>query len=399
MARIIFIFALIVFLTACTPTATIALLPTVTSSPVPSITPTITDTEIPSIANPISPENMEIFTKAGFTFHDGTLFLYGINRILKIDGNNWVDETGETFPFEALKILNTNGVDFEGNDVIILTREIDGVKKFLLRSTETWAEPIDVAASQRIIDANPDTELRQDFWGDFRYIKHENIPEISREDIDNGRLFLSEQLALKAWPNNVRTPLLQYAKWNSGGNWDLIEFPNIGGDSQVYLFGVTIDRPILWENDGVRNLDAFRVVGEKTIILGRQYLYEGKTVVLHVPFTDQQADPTDPSGEFSNTQMALSNPTFRIVQPRVSNDSNITSLLPVELRNRMAELDALPSMLSSEAGQYLVGDEIYAMQQFIFEDKSLLSLAMQWYVRHESDPAFDELYPVPYLAP
>lgn len=430
MARIIFIFALIVFLIACTPNATLAPLPTVTSSPKVIITPTSAATEVPSIANPISPENMDLLTKAGYLWDTKTGELKMENGYIALSYQNgkWVDtRTGAETDVEP-KLVEVNGVGFDGKDIIvILTREVNGEKLMYNPTIDAWVPPLDVAASQRVIDRPDLPKSERGKWRDYEIVDLNNLPEMTWDDYHSGRLFYSEMLALKPWPENVRVPKLQYMRLSMGTNvWVLSEYPNLNFDE---IDSASV-RPILFENDGVQNLDAFRmkdpITGEWMIVKGQQYLYDGSSVVLHVFFGGKYANTNSLNGDHSIVQRSLVNPPELITQPivNIKNDGSdycgegglgegyadqamVCALLgyddlelprivlPNKLQQMIAVFDTGVQLMTVATETYPVGDEIFKLQQLPMPQNSFFERHLDAYLLSEEDPLLDEYYPNP----
>lgn len=406
MPRINFLFVLIIGLTACSPNTAPTPSPVVTSSPTASIPPTSTATEIPSIPNPIDPENMNVLTRAGYLWDEqaGSLKNKDGNTILSFEDGKWVDERGVESSLESLKINLTDGVYFDGEPIVaMLTRtvEINGEMETQVYGplTEEWFMPsLGVATSQELIDKNGKNDPTPEKWGTVEDITFDAIPIISKEDIITGRLHEERQLHLRDWPENVRIPVLKYIKYNQGDNWFITQFDSVASELGHYYGDEPIPggRPILWKNDGILNLDVYKYFDANTnewvIIGGTQYYYEGNTVVLNYEFIGEYADPTQ--AEFSSTQRAVANPSWAIAYPLVNN-SPVSHLLPLELRNRMAELSDKPDTRSSEAGIFLVGDEIFGFQQYALTPARLVKRSLHWYLESENSPLFDEKYPHP----
>jgi hypothetical protein len=431
MPRINFLFVLIILLTACTPNATLAPLPTVTSSPKVIITPTSAATEVPSIANPISPKNMDLLTKAGYLWDTKTGELKMENGYIALSYQNgkWVDtRTGAKTDVEP-KLVEVNGVGFDGKDIIvILTRDVNGEKLMYNPIIDAWVSPLDVLESQLLIDRN-DVIPNYDISGTYENVTLDELPTMTWDDFHSGRLFYSELLALKSWPANVRVPTLQYHRLSLGSNvWTLSEYPTADFEENIFGHDVpaNVNRPILWENDGVRNLDAYKMIdpitGKWIVVKGQQYLYNGKTTVLHVGFGDDLARPE--SGEFGLVQMSLTNPSWKITEPIVNIGPDgwcgpgglgfavpqpsicalqgydyldlPRSVLPKALDQMIAEFDTGEQLTTVATETYPVGDEIFKLQQLLLPQFSAPSYrALQLYVLPESDPWFDTLYPDP----
>lgn len=394
MSRINFLFVLIIGLTACTPNTDPTPSPVVTSSPTAGVPPvTSTATDIPSIPNPIDPENMDLLTRAGYLWDEqvGSLKNKDGNTILSFEDGKWVDEAGVESSLESLKINMTNGVDFDGKPIVaVLTRTVEDQTQLYNPEYKSWQVAIDVAAARRVTEVS-DFVPTFDNWGTYDTFKFNDLIEITWEDIENGRLFYSEQLALKDWTEGVMEPDLKYAKWNHPNYWAITQYPYLGGAFDAFIKGPVVGDPVVWENDPIRPLAGYRISGENVVIQSLQYYYNGYTIVLKVRhegmFSDQMV------GDFGSVQRALVDPQWLIVEVPVHSDPNLTPLLPIELQKRMKELDDLPPMLAEEAGFFPVGDEIFAMQEFVAANVPTMSQqTLQIYLRSVNDPVFDGVY-------
>lgn len=414
MSRINFLFVLIIGLTACAPNTAPTPSPVVTSSPIASIPPTSTATEIPSIPNPIDPENMDLLTRAGYLWDEqtGSLKNKDGNTILIFEDGKWVDESGVESTVESLTINLTDGVDFDGNPIVVMltrTVEIDGEMETQVYGplSEEWFKPADILASQAMMDQNiPEVSLTN--WGDFRKISFEDIPIVTQQFAESHKLLESQWLFLREWPENVREPKLQCVKRDVLGNiWVLTQYPlGVGSHytGNIYYQREPGERPAVWSTDGIdQNLSVVRFqnsAGEWVIEQGIQYYVKGQTVVLSVRHIGARANPSDP--EFTNTQQFLSNPEYQVVEPRCSLP-NIRPLMPQTLRAKMAELDSNPEVLARDAGYYQIDFVTMAKLQGIsFEGTGAewweqgYSFEKRWleaYLRDEADPLFDEQFP------
>jgi hypothetical protein len=421
--RIDFLFVLIVFLTACTPYATIAPLPTVTSSPVASVAPTSKATEMPSIANPISQENMDLLTQAGYEWDSkaGDLKMKNGYIALNYKDGKWFDTRTDAETAEAPTLVKVDGVDFDGKDiVVIMTREINGETLMYQPLVDAWVPPLDVKGSRELIDRNPIVPTMGE-WGSYQNVTFDELPEISWDDFHSGRLFYSEQLALKKWPVNVRVPTLEYQRLSVITNaWSISEYPNyaVSGANNTQPGPLLGGPHILYENDGVRNLDAFKmkdpITGNWLVVKGQQYLYDGHTVVLHLFFGDTFTDPK--TGGFDFVQRSLSNPPFKRSEPIVNmrpgdyclegsmgsqaaqpsicallgydNLDIPRSLLPDALEAMIASYDVSVPQEGAAKDVYPVGNEIYALQQLPLPQYSAENQWLGIYLRHPDDPYF-----------
>lgn len=192
MPRVNFLFALIILLTACTPNATPAPLPTVTLSPVVSIAPTIAATEIPSIANPISPESM---TMLGFTWDSvaGTLLNVDGKVLLTLTGDSFVDKTGLETLVKDVRVIPVNGVDDKGvhiGSVLLGISEDDGQINTTILNTKTgqleWAPPEPGSITENMVISE--------------------LPEVWPMQIDDGTLRLWLLTKGHEWPANTFDP-------------------------------------------------------------------------------------------------------------------------------------------------------------------------------------------------
>jgi hypothetical protein len=426
MSRINFPFFLIILLTACTPNLTLTPASTVTSSPEVSITPTIAATETPSIANAISPENLNLLARAGYSWDEQTGSLNDIDGgiVLTLQNGKWLDiRTGEETSSKALKFIETNGVDFKGQDVVILMREINGETQMYLPTINAWVIPIDIAASQKAVSKNDFPKTLAN-WKTEVKIDINDIPEITWDDFHSGRLFFSEVLAIPDLQENVRIPDLIYRRMSTITNtWSLSEYPNDNFDGVYFLNPGLVDRPILAENDGVTNYDAFKmkdpITGKMTIVKGQRYLYEGKDVILHMLFVDDLADPNSDQA-FYIVQQSLTTPPQRITEPIVSlrpedwcgegglgfktaqpsicalqgydNLDQPRDLLPKQLQSLMAQFDTEGQLTGIATETYPVGHEIFGLQQLPLAQNSSAQHDGIYYLE-EDDPKLDELFP------
>jgi hypothetical protein len=391
MSRINFLFILIIGLTACTPNTTPS--PVVTSSPTASIPSTSTATEILSIPNPIDPENMELLTMAGYIWDEqtGSLKNEDGNAILSFENGKWVDETGAESSVESLKINMTDGVNFDGEPIVaVLTRTVEDQTQLYNPEIEGWQVAIDVNAAQAVI-AGEGPSPTYDNHGTYKNFEFSEMVPITWEEIENGRLFYSEQLALRDWPENVLEPKLQYVKWNHPNYWGITQYPLLGNQFNAFETGPVVGDAVVWENDPIRNLAGYRVDGENVVIHSLQYRYNGNSVILKVKHEGRFNDPN--SFDFVTVQQSISDPSWLVVEPSVHNDSNITPLLPIALQQRISELNGLPPMRTIEAGYFPVGDEIFAIQRFVTENiPTFTSRHLQLYLRSVNDPIFDKVY-------
>jgi hypothetical protein len=379
--------------------------------------PTSAATEIPSIANPISPENMDLLTRAGYQWDEQTgelTMANGYVALTLIDGK-WLDtRTGAETPPEALRPVAVNGVDFQGKEIgAVLTREVNGETQIYLPTIDAWVTPLEVPASQNVIDRPDLPKADRLKLRDPKDIVIENIPVMTWDDFHSGRLFYSELLALKEWPENVRVPNLVYRQMTMITNvWTITEYSDIE-EGMVPGEG---QRPILAENDGVMNLDAFRmqdpITGTWTIMKGQQYLYNGKNIVLHMFFTDELADSK--SNEIGLVQLSLSNPSMRITEPIVNirpedwcgrgglgyeiAQPGICALqgydhldlprdvLPESLQKKIAEYDVIEGQLTIADftdETWPVGDEIARLQALPLPQNSFFQHQMEYYLLPE----------------
>ena len=429
MPRINFLFVLILLLTACTPNATLAPFPTVTLSPIPSVTPTSTATEIPTFANPITPENMGVLTKAGYVWDSKLGALQTISReiVLTVKGDKWVDEKGIENALDALKIVQTNGIDYEGKPIVaLLTLGQNEERTMLLPTNGQWVRPIDVAASRAIIDKKTILPTFEN-WGTYEDVKLEDLSKITWEQFASGLLFYSEQLELAnyEWPADVRIPTLKYNR-DSNGYWRLSEYQNRGEVFVNTEYGPPkMDgRPIVFENDGVRNFGAYEMIdpitGNKVIIKTQVYLYkQDRPVLLHMFFGDAYVINDEKVWASNVTQKSLSRAPYVITEPIVSLNpgdyngfkqyfpsgttkeilpsqdtlANLLgyggtpiprSLLPQKLQDLIAKFEEEPITGLEVNDNYSVGAEIYAMQQSVMIQSSFYDHAMGGYLNKES---------------
>lgn len=344
------------------------------------------------IKSPFAEADMNTLNQAGYVWNgaNGTLERNG-QFVLGYDGRSWVDEAGVESSIESLKINLTDGVDFEGKPIVaVLTRTVEDQTQLYNPEFEGWQVAIDVAAARSVTEVS-DFVPTFDNWGTYDTFKFDDLVKITLDDIESGRLFYSEQLALKEWAEGVQEPVLQYAKWNSPNYWSITQYPHLGSEYEAFVSGPVVGEPTVWSNDPIRTLAGYALEGEDTVIHSMQYRFNGQTVILKVKYEGRYSDLAD--SEFSEVQQALSDPQWLIVEPSVHDDTNITPLLPVELQRRMEELSKLPPMKADEAGFFPVGDEIFAMQRFVTENRpTLTGRSLQIYLRDKNDRVFRGVY-------
>jgi len=356
------------------------------------------------IVNPISPENMNSLIAGGYYWDtlSGSLKNVDGNTALTLRDGKWVDGSGAESSLESFKLVETNGIDYQGRDMLILTREIDGVKKIYLPTINTWEVPIDVMAGQRLIDINANTNPTDKKWGTFETTTFDAIPIINQEDIESSLLFYSRQLILREWPADVRVPTYQYVTGGGGYRpWMISEYPDFDGYFNTFTGGDIIPggKPVVWEIDAIINLDVVKYLDRATqkwvINSGTQYYYQGRSLIINTDFKDDRADPT--KSEFISTQMAVGNPSWVVNSPMLVNwlgiNPKIAELLPPEVRARIAELADNPEVGSEEVGTYLIGDEMIKFQEYTLLPRLSPKRIMQGYLMLESDPFFDTKYP------
>jgi hypothetical protein len=368
------------------------------------------------VLNPIAPENMSTLLDAGYKWQNNSL----INRdgyiVLTLENNQLVDpRTGEVTAVSELQLNETTGVDFGGREIVtILTRNIDGETKFYNPVIDAWVTPIDVAGSQRTIDRPDLPPATFEKWRDPKEVVIENLPVITWDDFHSGRLFYSELLNLKPWPENVRDSNFAYRQLPVLSNvWTLTQYSDI--QEGMLSEG---QRPILAENDPVINLGGYRMEsptnGAPMIVKSQQYLIDGQTYVLHLFFTDELANPNNP--EIDLVQQSLSSPSMRITEPivnirpedwcgegglgyEVAQPTVCTlqgydylamprTVLPTAVQNTIARYDVEGQLAEGDhtSETFPVGGEVALLQQLPLPQSSFDAHAMQYYLRSEDDP-------------
>jgi len=363
------------------------------------------------VESPYSEDEMKAISDASYTWDASTqtMEFKGEKVFWKNEENKWVVSEEDLGSDELPDVNYTNGIDSEGNPIVAMfTRTVqkEGLSELQAFGplSKEWFVPADILASQELMDLNLANDLNEGNWGDFGHITFEDIPVVTQEFANSHKLFESQLLFLREWPENVRVPKLQCIKEDIFGNyWQLSQYPMGTAPSHymgnIYYESQPGERPIVDTNNGVnQNLSAIRYFDEASgkwvIEQGIQYLVGGHTVVLSVRHTGARANPNDP--EFINTQQFLTNPAYLVVEPRCSG-AEVRLLMPPELQDKMKELDSNSLVPSREAGYYPVGLEtMVRLQSLKFEGDESYSFEksmLEAYLREEADPIFEELFP------
>ena len=351
------------------------------------------------VTNPFSPENMNILATGGYRWDaiTGSLINADGNTALTLQDGKWFDGSGVEISLESLKVIETNGVDFEGRPLAILSFDVNGEKRVSLPSGES-AAPIDLTASRALVDENAMTNPTSESWGTYEGMTFDRMPIVTQASVDSGLLFLSRAMILRAWPTDVRVPVWRYVPGNTeAGKWKLTEYRDESGELGNYTGGSKQfpgEDPIVWKNDAMINSDVVRYLDESTglwvINSGVQLYYEGDSLIFNVEYEGKDADPNDP--DFFNTQMAIGNPAWTLVTFFV-NDSEVTKLLPPDLQAKMQELEGKPMVDSDTSGTFLAGSELTKFQEYTLVPNSFRQRLMHWYLLDENHPLFDSKYP------
>ncbi|MBI5351994.1 MAG: hypothetical protein HZB50_05095 [Chloroflexi bacterium] len=374
--------------------------------------------------NPFSPEQWSKMNEAGYLWDvsTGSLVKDGFSAFHLVDGK-LVDSSGIESSFESLKLVETSGVDYDGNPIVVMmVRGEKEDKKMYIPTSGEWVKPIDVAANQAFLEKN-DFVRTQDNYKDEVKIDYNEIPLIEWSQYEDGTLFWSTQLALKPWPKDVLEEPFWIGREGVNSNvWTLKVFPT--GDYDEDLFGKQhlFDRPLVTANDPVKIVSAFRVFDPNTkkevIIKGQQYHYKGKSFILELIFSDDFAKFDDTTGAYSITQSSLVDPSRWVNSPVVNLrpgdpcnpggrfnvypntacaiQNNLAlpvarTLLPDELQEKMAAFDNIELSGNMPRDNYLVGDWVYLLQQYLFPSYSVAQSAA--YFLSEDDPMFDGIFP------
>lgn len=321
--------------------------------------------------------------------------------ILWFDGRSWVDEAGVESSIESLKIFNTNGVDYDGNDIhALLLREVEDRTEMYNFIIGEWQEPLDIPGSIEAVSKN-NIPKNLENWQEPVKIEIEGVHKATWPDFTSGRLFLSDLLHLGPLPEDVNIqPLLISMQPLIQNHWTLSQF--LAGKFDLYWGennDMTLppdkDRFVVVDNDAIRVVSAHIMIspltGERLTVTGVRYQVNGRDLVLYLFTGGSTTTPVEEGGAYNLIEDAWSYPASRVLLPIVSvregDHCNLGSsfaaqnvcdlvgydgtpipreLLPPDLQTMIAEWDSDKRLTSRSKEAYPVNAEwVFALQEAV----------------------------------